>query len=333
MKLVGHCAPPDQRFVHQRSQDRQGGAGHFLRGLASETALEDGQLLEHGLFISRQPAPRPIEDRPQAALPGRHVAAGGGQEVQALFDLPGNLGAGELACPGRGQLDAQRQPLHRAADAGNRGQLSRLRLEIRLYTARPAQEKLDRSEGFGIDGGGRRRRQAVQGKHPLGLQIQPLARGDQQLDERRLRQQLTQPTGLVEQVFQIVQHQQQLPIAHEVQHLPGQRRGAGRAHGQGGSQDRRQRVGLCGDCGQRCKPDAVEEHGLAGAGRLHSQSGLAYAARPQQGQQPGVRRGQQAAQLGHFMLAADETGGGGRQVVARALAGRADALEERRGFG
>ena len=131
----------------------------------------------------------------------------------------------------------------------------------------------------------------------------------------------------LDQVLGVVQDQQQFFLAQEVQQLRFRRLGARGnethcvCHGPGDS--------FCGvHTGQLHQPHTVEKHGRALRGRFQCQPRLARAARAKNGHQTRVGRCQEAPQVGQFSLAADKTGGGGRQVVARPAHRGADALEE-----
>ena len=55
--------------------------------------------------------------------------------------------------------------------------------------------------------------------HPLLVQIEPLARSDQQFDARRLDQQFGQDFAAAQQLLQIIEHQQHAFVAQKIVHL------------------------------------------------------------------------------------------------------------------
>jgi len=110
-----------------------------------------------------------------------HVAERGGQQCEAIFQPRGDLFGGHDAQPGRRQLQPQRHALHAAADA-----LHRLRVlaerKVRVLLACTLGEEL-----HGTVAVNRRvclvlwEGEALKRQHPLLTDIQPLARGHQEL--------------------------------------------------------------------------------------------------------------------------------------------------------
>jgi hypothetical protein len=159
----------------------------------------------------------------------------------------------------------------------------------------------------------------------LRLQIEPLARGGQNLHVGCGGQQFTQPADVVEQVFQVVEDEQQLALAQVADHLALQLAGAG-GNLERGSQRGGQRFRLAGiGCGQRRKPDAVEKGWGERGGGFQRQAALAGAARPHDREQAAGRVGELLAHESHLRGAPDETGERGRQIVARSMQRGADA--------
>ncbi len=168
-------------LVDQRQQDAQVGPGHLLGRRAREAAAEDAERSHDGAFFGRHHLPGAVEDRAQTALAGRQVAQLDGQEVQAAFDLGGDLRRGQQFQPGRGQHQGQGHALHPPADVGHVGHV--VRRKVKAGPGAPA--ALDEAAHGRVPQGiaGRdlgREVQPAQFIAALAGQAQALARRDQQ---------------------------------------------------------------------------------------------------------------------------------------------------------
>jgi len=112
---------PQQRLIDQVEQRRQRDVRHAARRFVAEAAGQRRQPLEHLLLARREHVPGLVEDGAQAAVPLRHVLQRGHQEVEVALDLADDLARREHLHPGRGQLDAERHPLHQLHDAAHGG--------------------------------------------------------------------------------------------------------------------------------------------------------------------------------------------------------------------
>jgi len=157
------------------------------------------------------------------------------------------------------------------------------------------------------------------------MQVQALARRDQQLHFGRMGEDIGQHTRRLEHLLEVVQYQQHLFVAQVIQKLGALvlRPVEGRLERVDDGRD--QQVGR----GDRRQLDGVhtllEGVDLLGSD-LQRQARLADAARPDQRQQAAVRIGQQFGDAGALVLAAHERRGLGRQVV-RARGQRAQRRE------
>ena len=162
----------------------------------------------------------------------------------------------------------------------------------------------------------------------LAVQVQHNPAADEDLQPRPGRQQLGQQRRGLEHLLEVVDHQQELPVAQvRLQLLQGrpvaplgdvERRGERRGH------QRRVAHGGQGDEGR-----AVGERRLEGARHRQRQARLADAAGPPQGDEPDARALQQLADGGGLALAADQRGQRRRQ--ARRAARPGARLRRRRG--
>lgn len=140
-----------------------------------------------------------------------------------------------------------------------------------------------------------------------------------------------------QQVFQVIQDEQQVFVAQVAQQLPGYlRAGEGQVQGfgEGAFQPGR---GVGGEGGQGDEVDAIQEGADVLVGDVVSneegQSGFADAARTKQGEQAARRIGQELVDLAQFCFAPDDVGAVGGEVVGADAAGGGDGGLEGLGFG
>jgi len=258
-----------------------------------------------------------IEHRAQAALPLRHVTHRRRQKIQPAFNLRRDLVARQNRRPGRRQLDPQRHPLHHAADGGRRSFLLIQQHEADPRLASALHKKLHRRVRLRLRAITRGRHgQPLNDKHPFALQIQPLARGDEQLHPGRARQDLGQQADAVrlQQMLNVIQHEQHLPVAQMLDQLivrvslalKRQPQAAGNGRNKKGRRRKRR---------QRHKADAIRKAAPVHRRRLDRQTRLADAPCADQREQPAQRVVQQPAQCCQFRLSPQQRRQIGRQVV------------------
>ena len=224
----------------------------------------------------------------------------------------------------RRQDQRQGQPLRLVTDPHDRRALGRRGRTAHAHLLRMAHKEL---AGRGRLHFGRtaRQRQPVHLQHPLLGQPQPLPRGHQQLEPRRLRQQPREHPDPGQQMLHVVQHQQQA-LAPQPARQRRQRVGRiGKVHAQDpparDSQPLAQhgrgvlpRRHAAADAGQVDQVDPVGEgvlvpqhHRLYIVRRhLRRQARLAAAAQPQQRDQPARRLPQPRPQRRHLALPPQE---------------------------
>ena len=166
----------------------------------------------------------------------------------------------------------------------------------------------------------------------LAAHVQPLARGGEDRTRGAACTIVDDQPDPGEQMFDVIQDQQQALVAHEAQQHG---RGVAALYGQVERASDREGQPLHG--GQRRQldeEDTVGVGGEAGAGQLQGQPGLAHPARAHQGQQPHLLLAQQSGERGQVGLAPDQRRERRRQVMTgrRGITGRrcqgaaADAL-------
>ena len=156
-----------------------------------------------------------------------HVAERGGQQCEARFQLRGDLLGGHHAQPGRRQLQPQRHALDAAADALHRLRVGAER-KVRVLLAGALGEELHRA--VAVERRVRvvvREGEALQRQHPFLTDIQPLARGHQELYVRGGLQDVGEEFVACQQVFEVVHDQQDLFAPQMVGDLEAEVAGAG----------------------------------------------------------------------------------------------------------
>ena len=153
-----------------------------------------------------------------------------------------------------------------------------------------------------------RETEALDVEHPLALDVEPLPRGRQELDVRGALDHLAQKPGALDEMLEVVEHEQRRALAEVVEQLLLRREAAVRAVdgeldrlGEGGREEVRR-----GDGGERDEVDAVRVAVDAARGGLEGEPGLARPARPDEREQAAVRILQQPVDLFELRRAADE---------------------------
>ena len=206
---------PQQRLVHQVEQRRQRDVRHAARRFVAEAARQRREPFEHFLLTGGEHVPRLVEDGAQAAVALRHVLQRGHQEVEVALDLADDLAGREHLHPGRRQLDAERHPLHQLHDAAHGGARRLVERELGPDAPRALHEQLGGAVQRTIAGG----LHAVDLEQPLAMQVQALARRDQQLHFGRMGEEFGQHARRLEHLLEVVQYQQHLFVAQVIQQL------------------------------------------------------------------------------------------------------------------
>ena len=136
-------------------------------------------------------------------------------------------------------------------------------------------------------------------------EAKPGPAGDEDAEVRGRAEQIGHERGGVEDVLEVVQHEQQLPVAHE-RLKPGHERFLARfAQAEELRDGWRDKIGMR-DRGEADEAGAIREilgkPGSDGQG----QPGLAHAARSGQGQQPDIRAAHAGDEIGNFVLPAHQ---------------------------
>ena len=164
-------------------------------------------------------------------------------------------------------------------------------------------------------------------EHPFALHVETLTRRRQQLDLRRALDDLPQQLRAVDEVLEVVEHEQRRPLAEVVEQLLLRREAAvGAVHRELDRLGNRRRQELR----RRHRDERDEVHAVRVAldparGGLERESRLARPARPDEREQAAVGILEQPVDLVELRRAADERRARGRQV----LHARLDRLQQR----
>ena len=314
----------DERLRHEIGEQAQVGARDRGGRLASEVAAEHREPREDILLLAGEQPPRLVERGAEAAMPLRDVAHRRGEEVDVPLDLVRDLRAREHRHPRGGELDAQGQALDQPADAARLGALVVVEREARLDLRRALDEEAERA---GAPVPVLREAEAVHVEHPFALHVETLTRRRQQLDLRCALDDLPQQVRAVDEMLEVVEHEQRRPLAQVVEELFLRREAAvGAVHRELDRLGNRRRQELR----RRHRDERDEVHAVRVAldparGGLERESRLARPARPDEREQAAVGILEQPVDLVELRRAADERRAWGRQV----LHARLDRLQQR----
>ena len=312
-----------QRLRNELGEEAQVGARDRDRGAAIEAAAEHGQPRERAALLVGEQTPRLVDDRSQAAVPLRDVAHRRGEEVDVALDLVRDLGAGEHGHPRGGELDAERHAVDEPADA-ERLRPCVIEGEARYDLSGPLDEQAHcRGARVAVV----RKAETLDVEHPLTLDVEPLPRRRQELDVRCALDHLAQKPGALDQMLEVVEHEQRGALAEVVEQLVLRREAAVRAVD--GELDRlgdgRREEVRRGDGGERDEVDAVWVAVDAASGGLQGEPGLAGPARADKREQAASRVIQQPVDRFELRRTADERRSWQREI----LHARLDRLEQR----
>ncbi|MEX1357594.1 MAG: hypothetical protein WD981_03120 [Gaiellaceae bacterium] len=272
------------------------GAGDLLGRLHGVAAVKDGEAGEEALLVGCEQFVRPLDRRSEGLLAGIGVPPSS-EEVEALRQALKDLGGGEDARPGGGQLDREREAVEAAAELLDR------RVGLEPGSGR---EQLDRL----------RRGERDDGVLDLAAHPEQLSARHQQSQVRTGLDERSQLRRGLHYVLQVVEQEQHLPLADMLCERTPRAKGLGH------------RLGDQGGIAQRRQPDpedAVSEVGDELRGRLDREAGLARAARAGEREEASAVA-QQGADLGDLPRAADEGARGPGKVGVR------DRLQRRKGL-
>ncbi len=286
----------EEGFVGQTAQQ---GRDRVL-GEAAVGAHRSGRLDVEAAGEHREPGPEqpfgrgaqfvaPADRGAQGLVPGRlgpvHHFVGGAQDGEAVLQLFGQLGRGQVAEAGGGQFEGEGEAVEAAAEAYEIGAAGLGHGEARHRFGCPGGQQGDRGGLLAVPV---LHRQRGDGQQPFGEETQRATAGHQGSQPRRHRQQLLgQQRALVHQVFAGVQYQQQFAARQVVRHHIGHRpRGLVRQRQCLGDGVRQQFTAAQG--GEVHPPHPVPEGRLFLVRGPHGQPCLAHAADARQRHQPGV---------------------------------------------
>ena len=253
-----------------------------------QLAGEHRQPTQQSLFGPGEQVEGPVDRGTQRLVPFHRAAPAAGQRREPPVQPPGQLGRGHRRQPRRGQLDRQRYPVQPPGHRGDRRRILRGNREAGLDRGRAVGEQphrlgVDDRVQVGADTGQHQRRDQNQ-PLPLDPQALPAGRQDHQPAARPL-QHPGQRRRSGQQMFTVIEHQQQLLVAQELHQrlaggLPG--RGTHREH----RSDRIIQADRIADRGQLAQPRASGKSRLHLLGDLHREAGLAHPAHTGQRHHP-----------------------------------------------
>ena len=269
-------------------------------------------------------APRVVDGRSQAAVPFRHVAHRRGEEVDVALDLVRDLGAGEDGHPRGRELYTERHTVDEPTDAERLRVPGLVEGEARYDLCGPLDEEAHcRGAAVSV----LRETEALDVEHPLALDVQPLPRRGQDSDLRCAPDHLAQKGGALDEMLEVVEHEQHRALAEVVEQLVLRREVAVHAVegeldrlGEGGREEVRRRDGR-----ERYEVDAVRVAVDAASGGLEREPGLAGSARSDEREQAALGVLQQPVDRFEFRRPADER----RSRQGEVLHARLERLQQR----
>ena len=260
----------------------------------------------------------PGDRRPQGLLPVRQVATAAGEQAQRVLQPGQDRFRRQQLDPRRGQLKGQRQAVQLAGDLGDRRRVLLVDGEVRQHRGGPLGEqahrlapgqRFGRGTGARVRDGERRDRAFLLAGDP-----QRRAAADQDAQRAGLPQQPGHRRGAGQQVLEVVQDEQDLPLVQLADQVVHQRPVPGVLQPEALRDGRRHQLRIPDGC-QRHEIDTVWVVGRHLGGQRDAQPRLAAAARA--GQRHQVAGGQQPPGLRQLTLPADEAGQWPGQATAR----------------
>ena len=304
--------------------------GHHGERFGGEISLKQRCARQHSLGGGRQELPGSPEDDLEAAVVLGHIAHLGDEEGEAPLDLGGDGGAVVVAQPRGGQLDGQRQPFHEAADTADGRLVGGTEGDAGQHVAGQLHEHAHRRQLriFMVGCLGGRIGEPAYWDQPLGPQVERPARGHQHLHAGGALKDLLEVGLAVDDLLEVVQDQEAAPGGQEGHQLADGALALAKLQPQPRRQARRQHVSILHP-GQAEEVHVVEalvgsiidvaEPGLGSrrhlARDLDAEAGLADAPLADERDEPGLRVGEQHADLMELGPSPDERRELGRKVV------------------
>ncbi len=215
----------DQRFLDEAAQQIEhvdsammlAARTHGFRRLQRPAAGEHREAAEQDPLLLGQQVVAPVDQRPQGLLARQRGPVAACQQTEAVRQALGDLLHRKRAQARRGELDRQRNAVQAPTDFGHGRGIPVGDAKGRLRRDRALDEQVHRFElhqGLGGDcpaviGDRERRHRIVR----LARDVQRLAAGRQDLQTRARLQHLLRELGAgVDQVFAIVEDEQQSPV-------------------------------------------------------------------------------------------------------------------------
>ena len=293
-RLPVHCLHPLQEALVDQGGDSVEGidakltarVGDRLRRLEGASADEDGQAPKEPLLRRGEQIVTPGDGVAHRLLAGRKISPAAGQNDQAALQTRQQRGRRKHFDPGRGELDGERQSIETTTDRRDRGGILSREGKRFLHRLRARDEELDR-------GGFRHRfvgdlfgrvREPERRHHVLVFpgEAKSSPARDEDPDVGGSAEQIGHERGGVEDVFEIVQNEQQAPLAHECLKTSDQGFMARIAHAEDLSDGGRDQIGMRDRC-EADEADAIREILGKPVGDGKGESGLAHATRSGQG--------------------------------------------------
>ncbi len=144
----GAADAPDEALIDERGEGVEDVqtvlSADGLRVLQRPAAREDGQPREQPALGFVEQAVAPLERRAQRALSVGQVLSAADEQVERLVEPAVHRLGSEQLRPRGGQLDRERKPVEALTDAGHRGSVVLVELEVGIDRARPGREEAHR---------------------------------------------------------------------------------------------------------------------------------------------------------------------------------------------
>ena len=190
---------------------------HGFHRLDPAAAREHRQPAEEDPLRLREVVVAPLDGAAQGSLPIGNALAPGRQDLQAMLEAGEQSGRRQHLGPGGGQLDGQRQTVEARDDRGDRAELVLGRLETgpgdpgTIHEQRDGPALAQRLGGSGV--GQVRNVERRDGILLLSVEPEGAPAGDQHLDPRGGLQQPVHERCRVEDLLEVVEHEEHGPVA------------------------------------------------------------------------------------------------------------------------
>ena len=229
-----------------------------------------------------------------------------GEEPEALIDERGDLAGVHAHDPCRGELDCERNAVEAAADLGDRGRVRRIEFETGARGASTVDEERRRVTPRDVVRrvGGLGQRQRAQRPHLLAVDRESLAARRENANLRAsAHHTIREPARGVEEVLAVVEYEQELFGAEELNDARFERHAGSRRHAERGCDDLNCFLVVVrhAQLAQPCAVAVVIDGVRSG---LQREPGLADAPGTSDGHEPHLA--QRVGDVDHRLLAADE---------------------------